>query len=153
MKRDSKLSGVLHVLLHMAELEGPATSETLARAMQTNPVVVRRLMAGLRDAGLVDSTKGHGGGWVLCLPLDKVSLADIHGALGSPGLLAMRHRDEDPTCLVEQSVNATLSAVYLEAEKLLMKRLETVTLAEISADFHRRMAASKHSRQVIEHEA
>eukprot|EP01034_Spumella_vulgaris_P009550 gene9550-12112_t len=51
MKKDSRLSGVLHCLLHMAEHDAPSTSEALAAAMQTNPVVVRRLMAGLRDAG------------------------------------------------------------------------------------------------------
>ena len=62
MKRDSKLSGVLHALLHMAEMEGPVTSESLAMAMQTHPVVVRRVMAGLREAGFVSSAKGHGGG-------------------------------------------------------------------------------------------
>ena len=61
MKRDSRLSNVLHALLHMAEMEGPATSEAMAQAMQTNPVVVRRLMAGLRYAGFVSSAKGHGG--------------------------------------------------------------------------------------------
>ncbi len=48
MKRNSQFSDVLHVLLHMAENDGPSTSEDLARAMQTNPVVLRRLMAGLR---------------------------------------------------------------------------------------------------------
>ena len=53
MKRDSRLSNVLHALLHMAEMEGPATSEAMAQAMQTNPVVARRLMAGLRYAGFV----------------------------------------------------------------------------------------------------
>ena len=153
MKKNSKLSGVLHVLLHMAEFEGPATSETLARAMQTNPVVVRRLMSGLRDAGLVDSAKGHGGGWVLCLPLDEVSLADIYEALGSPGLLAMGHRDDDPACLVEQAVNTALGAVYREAETLLIERFKTVTLAALSADFHRRMVAGKHSRREIDHVA
>ncbi|MBC7941200.1 MAG: Rrf2 family transcriptional regulator [Chitinophagaceae bacterium] len=153
MTKDSRLSGVLHVLLHMAELAGPSTSETLARAMRTNPVVVRRLMSGLRDAGLVESAKGHGGGWVLRLPLEEVSLADIHEALGSRDFFAMGHRDEHPACLVEQSVNAALSAVYLEAEALLMNRLKTVTLAALSSDFHRRMAAGKHSRQVIDHEA
>ena len=42
MRRDSRLSGVLHVLLHMAEQNGPVTSEVLARAMDTNPVVIRR---------------------------------------------------------------------------------------------------------------
>ena len=153
MRRDSRLSGVLHVLLHMAEFEGPATSEMLARAMKTNPVVVRRLMSGLRDAGLVESAKGHGGGWALSRPLDAVTLADIHEALGSPGFFAMGHRDDNPSCLVEQSVNAALSAACLEAEALLMKRLKTVTLAALAADFHRRMAAGKHSRKAIEHEA
>ncbi len=152
MRKDSKLSGVLHVLLHMAESDVPATSETLARTMQTNPVVVRRLLSGLRDAGFVDSAKGHGGGWVLCRPLDELSLADIHEALGSPGIFAMGHRDDHPTCLVEQSVNAALGEVYREAEALMMKRLSAVTLAALSADFHRRMVAGKHSRQRIEHD-
>jgi len=153
MKKDSRLSGVLHVLLHMAEFDGPTTSETLARAMQTNPVVVRRLMSGLRDAGFVDSSKGHGGGWVLCRPLDEISLADIHEALGSPGYFAMGHRDNDPACLVEQSVNAALNSCYLEAEMLLNRRLREVTLAALSADFHRRMVAHPQARKETAHEA
>ena len=52
MRRDSRLSGILHVLLHMAEDGGPVTSEDLAKAMDTNPVVIRRIMAGLRESGL-----------------------------------------------------------------------------------------------------
>ena len=63
MKRDSRLSGVLHVLLHMAEHDGPLTSDILAKAMDTNPVVIRRILGGLREQGYVRSEKGHGGGW------------------------------------------------------------------------------------------
>ena len=96
MKRDSKLSGVLHVLLHMAESETPTTSEALAVAMNTNPVVVRRVMAGLRQAGFVSSAKGHGGGWVISCPLSEVTLADIHAALGAPSLLALANPTERP---------------------------------------------------------
>lgn len=62
MRRDGRLSGVLHVHLHMAEANGPVTSERLAMMMGINPVVVRRTMAGLRDLSLVASGKGHGGG-------------------------------------------------------------------------------------------
>lgn len=152
MIKNSKLSGVLHVLLHMAEWQGPITSERMARLMKTNPVVVRRLMSGLRDVGFVDSAKGHGGGWVLCSPLDKVSLADIYVALGSPNLFAMGHREEDPACLVEQSVNAALDKVYLEAQTLVLKRLEKVTLAALSADFHQRMVLGNHSLEKMEHD-
>jgi Rrf2 family protein len=151
MKRDSKLSGVLHVLLHMAEQDGPATSESLASAMQTNPVVVRRLMTGLREAGFVASAKGHGGGWVLSCPLHEVTLGDIHAALGSPGLLAFGNRTESPGCLVEQAVNAALDSACQEAEALLLARLGQVTLADLSNDFHRRLQATGHTLKDLHH--
>ena len=74
MKRDSRLSDVLHVLLHMAEHSEPSTSELLAKAMRTNPVVIRRVLAGLRERGLVRSEKGHGGGWTLARELSRITL-------------------------------------------------------------------------------
>ena len=91
MKRDGRLSGVLHVLLHMADAKGPVTSDVLAKAMDTNPVVIRRTMAGLREHGYVTSEKGHGGGWVLACDLAKVTLRDVYTALGCPSLLAIGH--------------------------------------------------------------
>ena len=135
------MSGVLHVLLHMAEHEGPATSEVLAKAMDTNPVVIRRTMAGLRDQGYVRSEKGHGGGWTLACDLSQVTLRDIYAALGSPSLLAMGNRTEAPGCLVEQAVNAALDQAFDDAEALLLARLGEVTLAMLSADFHASLVA------------
>jgi Rrf2 family protein len=146
MRRDSRLSGVLHVLLHMAEHDGPVTSDMLAKAMDTNPVVVRRIMAGLRDDGYVRSEKGHGGGWVLARDLAGITLRDVYEALGRPALLAMGHRTERPGCLVEQAVNAALDTAFRDAEALLLARLGDVTLARLSADFHARFAARSRSR-------
>lgn len=140
MKRDSRLSGVLHVLLHMAEQPGPRTSEALARAMDTNPVVIRRIMAGLRNRGYVRSEKGHGGGWTIACDLGAVTLRDIYDALGRPGLLAMGNRTQAPGCLVEQAVNAALGATFDEAEALLLRRFGEISLAALSADFHARLA-------------
>ena len=88
MRSDSRLSGVLHVLLHIAEHRGPVTSEVLAKAMKTNPVVIRRIMAGLREQGYIRSEKGHGSGWMLACDLSKVTLLDIYAALGSPSVFA-----------------------------------------------------------------
>jgi Rrf2 family protein len=141
MKRDSRLSGVLHVLLHMAERAGPVTSEVLAKAMETNPVVIRRILAGLREQGYVRSEKGHGGGWTLARDLSQITLRDIYTALSCPSLLAIGHRTESPRCLVEQAVNAVLNQTFREAEALLLSRLGEVTLATLSADFHRRLVA------------
>ena len=132
---------MLHVLLHMAEQSGPATSEVLAKAIDTNPVVVRRTMAGLRDQGYVRSEKGHGGGWTLACDLSKVTLRDIYTALGSPTLLAMSNRTETPGCLVEQAVNAALNQAFEDAETLLLARFGEVTLAMLSADVHARLIA------------
>ena len=141
MIRDSRLSGVLHVLLHMAEYDGPVTSDLLAKAMQTNPVVIRRTMAGLKAKGYVQSERGHGGGWTLAEGFGRLTLRDIYSALGSPALLAIGNRSDNPSCLVEQAVNAALDDSFAAAEALLLQRLGEVTLAELSADFHRRMLA------------
>lgn len=140
MRRDGRLSGVIHVLLHMAQRDGPVTSEVLAKAMNTNPVVLRRTMAGLRDHGYVESEKGHGGGWTLACDLTKVTLRDVYTALGSPSLLAIGNRAEEPSCLVELSVNAALGKAFRDAEALLLARLGEVTLTALSTDVRRRLA-------------
>ena len=137
-----KLSGVLHVLLHMAEVEGPVTSEAMAKMMNTNPVVIRRIMAGLRDAGFVRSEKGHGGGWKIAGDLSAITLRDIYVALGCPGLFAMGNRTQAPDCLVEQAVNHALNDALDAAEKLLLARFEMVSLAQLSEDFHARMVTA-----------
>lgn len=141
MKRDGRLSGLLHVLLHMAMQPGPHTSEALAQAMGTNPVVIRRLMAGLRDRGFVRSEKGHGGGWKIVCDLHQLTLRDIYLALDSPDLLTMGHRSESPGCLVEQAVNTVLGETFAEAEALLLRRFGEVSLATLSGEVQMRQAA------------
>ncbi|MFT3803292.1 MAG: Rrf2 family transcriptional regulator [Burkholderiaceae bacterium] len=140
MKRDSKLSSVLHVLLHMAYSDRALTSEELAGYLGTNPVVVRRVLGNLRELGYVDAAKGHGGGWSITCDLNRTTLSDIYRAVGSPAVFAMGNRVEHPTCLVEQAVNAALDDSFREAEALLNARLAGITLADLSADFNRRLA-------------
>lgn len=141
MKKDSRLSGVLHVLLHMAEQVSPVTSEALAKSLATNPVVIRRILAGLRDIGYLRSGKGHGGGWTLACDLSKITLRDIYRALGSPSLLALGNRTETPGCLVEIAVNTALNKSFQDAEQLLLARLGEVTLVNLSDDVRARLAA------------
>jgi DNA-binding IscR family transcriptional regulator len=132
MKRDSKLSGVLHILLHMVQADRPITSEKMAEMMQTNPVVIRTILAGLRKRGFVTSEKGHGGGWQLSCDPNTVTLRDIYSALDSPSLLAIGNRTESPGCLVEQAVNTVMNQAFHDAETVLLARFSEVTLAELS---------------------
>lgn len=135
MRTDSRLSRMLHVLLHMARHDGPATSDTIAKMLGTNPVVVRRTMAGLRNAGYVRSEKGHGGGWSIACDLATVSLLDIHRAVGGPTLFAIGNESDNPECAVEQVVNAALDDALRDAEALLIARLGAVSLAELATAF------------------
>jgi len=107
--------------------------------MDTHPVVIRRIMAGLRESGFVRSEKGHGGGWTIARSLNQVTLRDIYEALGEPQILAIGNRTEAPGCLVEQAVNAALGEAFDAAEALLLRRFGEVTVAQLSADFHARL--------------
>ena len=128
MNRDTRLSDVLHVLLHLGQVEEPVTSEVLARSMGTNPAVLRRTMAGLRKAGHVQSGKGHGGGWQLARPLRQISLLAVYEALGRPNLFAIGNRSDHPDCVVERNVNAAMADTMARAEALFVERFGKVTL-------------------------
>lgn len=138
MKSKGRLSAVLHALLHMSGRGAPMTSEALAECLHTNAVVVRRMMAGLRDAGFVVSERGHGGGWVLARDLSTVTLLDVQMAVADPTADAPAALAE---CLVERAVHKALDASLHEATELLNKRLAQVTLADLAEDFHEGMRA------------
>lgn len=142
MRNDSRLSRMLHVLLHMARHDGPMTSEAIARMLGTNPVVVRRTMAGLRDAGYVRSEKGHGGGWALAVDLEEVSLLDIHRAVGGPRIFAIGNEQPNPDCAVERVVNEAVEDSLREAEKVLVARMASIRLAKLARDFDTRCHAA-----------
>jgi len=134
MRHDTRLSRVLHILIHMEKHEGAATSESIAAMLQTNPVVVRRTMAGLREQGYVSSEKGHGGGWVLARPLDEITLLDIYRALGAPGLFSIGLAGDNPDCVIEQAVNAALFEAMTEAESIFLSRFGNITLSALAAE-------------------
>lgn len=131
MNRDTRLSGVLHVLIHLGQVDKPLTSEALAKTMGTNPAVFRRTMAGVRNAGIVHSEKGHGGGWTLSRPLSELTLLDVYIALGRPTLFAIGDRNDAPNCKIENAVNGALAKTMEEAEALISKRLGQITLDQI----------------------
>ena len=144
MRQNGSLSRILHVLLHMEQHRAPMTSEQIGQMLGTNPTVVRRTMAGMREAGYVSSVKGHGGGWTLSRPLSDMTLLDVYNALGAPELFALGIATDAPTCLVEQAVNAALGRTVEEAERQLLARFGEVKLSEVAADFELRAAQTRH---------
>jgi len=143
MRKDSRLSRMLHVLIHMDQLDAPATSEKIAKMLNTNPVVVRRTMAGLRDKGYVTSVKGHGGGWSLAVALTNITLLDIHDALGESSVFTIGLSDEHTSCPIEIAVNKAISDALIEAEALLLERFKNVTLDVLAEGFEEKLSEMK----------
>lgn len=135
MKLDQRLWRVLHVLLHMNETSHAMTSQEIAQMLDTNPVVVRRIMAGLREQDYVKSEKGHGGGWSLLCSLEQITLLDVYQALGKPAIFALGPAEAKPKCLIEQAVNHAIDDVLKQSENLLLERFQKITVAQINSDF------------------
>ncbi len=134
MKRNDRLSIALHVLLHMAEQPDTVmTSADMARCAGTHAVVVRRTFAGLREAGIVTSVKGHGGGWRLARPLSAITVDDVQRAMGER-VIRFSPTEESPGCLVERAVHRALDQAVEEAMQVLDRRLATLTLADLAAE-------------------
>jgi DNA-binding IscR family transcriptional regulator len=141
MPRSTRFSVALHVLTHLAEGEQPQTSERLAECVKTNPVVVRRTLAGLRDAGVGMSSPGAGGGWALARNATDITLRDVYAALGERLLqgidVAGPGAADGSGCRIQQSVAGTLDEFLDDAEALLAARLQRITLATLATRVRR----------------
>ena len=136
MPASSRFSVALHLLAHLVDAPGPQTSEALAGCVRTNPVVVRRTLAGLREAGLVASSRGPGGGWSLARPAADVTLRDVYAALGErllQGIDVAGPGTAGAGCRIQRTVAGTLDDFLDDAEALLAERLGRITLAGLAA--------------------
>jgi len=123
MTQDTRLARLLHVLIHMHLRGGTTTSETIAQMLHTNAVVVRRTMASLRDAGLVASSGGRGGGWELTCDLDHVTARHVYDAIAHTTAFAIGPADDNPRCPVETAVNRLIEGALQDAEAAILRRL------------------------------
>ncbi len=130
MKRNSRLSLALHTLSHMAATpQAMRTSADIADHAGTNPVVVRRVLGKLRQAGLLTSEKGHAGGWRLAKAPKEITLADVYLALDEQ-LVAGGKRDA-ADCSVEHALQNRIFGILEEIEQGLVKKLSETSIVEI----------------------
>ncbi|MEM7519419.1 MAG: Rrf2 family transcriptional regulator [Pseudomonadota bacterium] len=131
MKRNSRLSLALHTLGHMAgDPRQTRTSADIAEHAGTNPVVVRRVLGKLREAGLLSSERGHAGGWRLARAPEQITLADVYLALDE-SLIATAGEDDIPHCAVEHVLQRKVASVIADIERSFIEKLATTTIAEV----------------------
>lgn len=134
MKRNSRLALALHTLGHMAEEPSAImSSKDIAAHAKTNPVVVRRVLGKLRDAGLLRSEKGHFGGWQLAKAPARITLAHVYAAL-EERLVSSDTELERIGCSLEHTLHQRVSDVLLRTEKQLLNELSAITLSDLGSD-------------------
>lgn len=128
---NSQLTIALHIVGFLTSRRGaPLTSEVLAQTYGTSAVVLRRVLAKLQRAGLVDTRRGVGGGSVLARSADKMNLREVYEAVTEESDLLPRHPGVDRNG-VAPIVAEYVNELYEEAELALLRRLEQVSVAQM----------------------
>ncbi|WP_410768689.1 Rrf2 family transcriptional regulator [Fontibacillus sp. BL9] len=133
MTISSRFSVAIHVL-SLLELnkEGVNTSEYIAESVNTNPVVIRRILGMLNKAGLVKVRSGVAGS-KLQRPVSEITLLDIYRAVHvvEEDALFSIHDKPNSKCPVGRHIQASIEPVFSSAQAALELTLERVTLEEI----------------------
>ena len=107
-------------------------SEFLAESVNTNPVVIRRLLCSLAHSGLVASQTGAAGGTWLARAPEQISLWEIYRSVELGPLFALHRQQPNQTCLVGSHIEEVLSNIQNEAESALAKVLGQITVFDVA---------------------
>lgn len=128
----SRVAVAVHILAYLAWRRGePSTSERIAGSVNTNPVVVRRLIGALREAGLVQAQPGAGGGATLVRDPAEITLLDVYRAVEHGDELFAMHADPCRHCGIGSSIRGVLQGVFCRANEAMQEALRGVTIAGI----------------------
>ena len=129
---NSRFSTAVHILTLLASMpDERVTSELIAGSVGTNPVVIRRQLALLRKAKLVESKGARGGGWMLGQKPGAIKLSQVRDALGEEATFRMHKNDPSPNCTVGQYARQALGAVYEDVERAVARSLESRTIQDL----------------------
>ncbi|RAW15268.1 transcriptional regulator [Paenibacillus taichungensis] len=133
----SRFSIAVHTLSLIAVVPNECTGDFIAKSVNTNPVIIRRIMSKLKQAGLIEVRPGVGGASLLKDPAD-ITLLDIYHALEvvEDGELFNFHKHPNPNCPVGSMIEQTLRAELIEAQLAMEQRLKRVTIQQMMDQVH-----------------
>lgn len=131
MAANSRFAVAVHALGVLAyHADERHTSRRIAESVATNPVVIRRLLAQLARAGIVESAHGAKGGFRLAKPASKVTLHDVYAAVEDGGFFALPGKS-NADCPVACRMKAILDGVFGRVEAKVLPELKRTTLADV----------------------
>lgn len=137
MQISSRFTIAIHMLICMEvfKQEYKITSDFLASSINVNPVIIRRLLSQLKDAGLIEVKRGTGGAEIL-KPLEEITFLDVYRAVDciEENTLFHFHENPNPNCPVGKNIHNILDDKLIRVQEAMEKELKSITLEDVMAD-------------------
>ncbi|ONI75299.1 transcriptional regulator [Actinosynnema sp. ALI-1.44] len=131
MSLSSRSAVAIHALTMLGRWDRSLTSAEIADSLASNPVLVRRILGSLRDADLVLSTEGRGGGWLLARPAREITLHDAYTAVEAGPILSRHAHPPSDACEVGRHMQNLLETEFRDAENAMRERLSRTTIEHL----------------------
>lgn len=117
----------VQALVVLAETDKPCSSSTMAQDLKAHAVYLRRVLAELVHANLIQAREGRDGGYRLARSAEHITLAEVYQAvnMGDPA------ERTAGTSGVNAQVQTILDEIRVEAEQRLLEVLGRLTLASV----------------------
>lgn len=140
MQISSRFTIAIHMLACMDVFKDDykITSEFLASSINVNPVIIRKLLSQLKDAGLIEVKRGPGGA-AIAKPLDEITFLDVYRAVDCIEENTLFHFHENPNmnCPVGKNIHNILDDKLIRVQDAMERELKSITLADMKADLDR----------------
>ncbi|KDN58661.1 Rrf2 family transcriptional regulator [Exiguobacterium sp. AB2] len=136
MSISSRFAVGIHILtLIEFNKDGVTSSDYLAGSVNTNPALIRKIMAMLKKADLIEVKPGVAGA-KLTKELTEISLYDVYQAVNvvEENELFSIHDNPNPACPVGQHIQTTIEPIFIHAQSAMESVLKHVKLADIVQD-------------------
>lgn len=132
---NSEFTIAVHCLaLLITREEHMANSEDIAKSVCTHPARIRKVLGLLRKHGYVTTKEGVGGGYLLNVKSEEVTLGDLYRLLSLGSLQPSWSSGEgDSPCVVSARIKGVMDDIYNGGEMALQRHFDTISLADIAA--------------------
>lgn len=140
MQISSRFTIAVHMLMCMDTFqeEYKVTSEFLAASIHVNPVIIRKLLSQLKDAGLIEVKRGPGGATIV-KPIEEITFLDVYRAVDCVGEDALFHFHENPNpdCPVGRNIHNILDDKLIRVQAAMERELASITMADVKKDLQK----------------
>ena len=134
MQISSRFTVALHIFACIEYFgdECKVTSDFLAASINTNPVIIRRILGQLSKAGLIKVARGTGG-IEITRPVKDITFLDVYKAVEpiEDGVLFHFHENPNPDCPVGRNIHALLDGKLCSIQDAMEDRMKGYTLEDI----------------------